>query len=207
MKRHLSLLLTGLVTGLLGCSHEEFKVNGANPFTDEEKLYDTEYGAESFEELNLRPTRILSVDEKQQLANHIHLKKLEYDLKDPRQREQYFDYGTYLKTEGERIDFLSLPTMDARDRYAVQKGFYFYKNKFSPDIKEAIAHSDIIVGMNKDAVVNSWGEPKEVEVAGGETYGNERWRYDEYVSSSGGFQQERHYVYFENGRVVGWKKD
>ena len=60
--------------------------------------------------------------------------------------------------------------------------------------------------MSKRAVQESWGEPERIEVAGNPTYGNERWKYSTYVSSTEGFNEEERMIYFEGGRVVGWNK-
>ena len=66
-------------------------------------------------------------------------------------------------------------------------------------IKTAIETRDIVLGMTRTQVLQSWGEPTMREVAGRGQQGNERWRYGTRMSLSG----ER-VVIFENGRVAGW---
>jgi outer membrane protein assembly factor BamE (lipoprotein component of BamABCDE complex) len=68
-----------------------------------------------------------------------------------------------------------------------------------------IGQSDIMLGMTRAAVRESWGPPDEVEVAGQPMYGNERWHYTEQMTSSEGYTTERRIVIFEAGRVVGWE--
>ena len=88
----------------------------------------------------------------------------------------------------------------------MNKGIYFHANKYTPrGVRDAVSKSDIVLGMNKDAVIESWGEPEAVEVAGNQLYGNEKWVYTEYIPSSEGYQREERVVIFEAGKVVGWQ--
>lgn len=63
----------------------------------------------------------------------------------------------------------------------------------------AIRSRDVVLGMTRSQVLQSWGEPNMREVAGNGREGHERWRYGSRLSLTG----ER-IVIFENGRVAGW---
>ncbi len=63
----------------------------------------------------------------------------------------------------------------------------------------AIRNNDIVVGMNRSEVVESWGEPTVREIAGSGRNGHERWMYGSRYSLEG----ER-YLIFESVQVVGW---
>jgi hypothetical protein len=164
-------------------------------------------GCTSFEtEPETAESQHLSDDEQTALERKIELQKMEQSLSDVDEREQYFNYKSHLGTDEARIEFLSLPDREARDRFAMQKGIYFRVNKFDPSTRDAVSRNDIILGMNQDAVKDSWGEPKLVEVAGEDSSGNERWSYETYVSSPSGFQKEERTVIFEKGKVAGWQR-
>jgi hypothetical protein len=76
-------------------------------------------------------------------------------------------------------------------------------SKTSPDRKmqRAIAARDVVIGMTRQQVANSWGEPYMREVAGDKNGGHERWTYGSRYSLSGSKT-----VIFENGRVAGWNR-
>lgn len=65
----------------------------------------------------------------------------------------------------------------------------------------AIQNNDIVVGMSRSDVVESWGEPSVRELAGSGNNGHERWTYGSRFSLEG----ER-YLIFEGGQVVGWHR-
>lgn len=71
-------------------------------------------------------------------------------------------------------------------------------------IAKASSMGQIVTGMRSVDVQRVWGEPTEVEIAGEAHAGNERWVYRDGVSSYWGLKPTRH-VYFEAGRVVGWR--
>lgn len=68
-------------------------------------------------------------------------------------------------------------------------------------VKRAIETRDIILGMTRQDVMQSWGEPVQREVAGNGGSGHERWTY----GSRYNFNRART-VIFENGRVAGWNR-
>ncbi len=98
----------------------------------------------------------------------------------------------------EKIFFLKLPKGERRD-YLVSKGMIKeQKNAFSDRMRvAAIRQSDVMMGMTKNDVMDSWGRPARVEVAGNPTYENERWAYNVNGATK--------YIYFEGGKVGGWE--
>ncbi len=68
-------------------------------------------------------------------------------------------------------------------------------------MQRAIAARDVVLGMTRQQVADSWGEPYVREVAGDGNSGHERWTYGSRYSLSG-----NRTVIFENGRVAGWHR-
>jgi hypothetical protein len=71
-------------------------------------------------------------------------------------------------------------------------------------IRYGLSRRDLVVGMRPRDVQDLWGEPGEVQTAGERGQGYERWVYFEGLSSRWSLSTAR-FVYFENGRVVGWE--
>lgn len=70
--------------------------------------------------------------------------------------------------------------------------------------QEAVEAGDVVLGMNMEQVMSSWGRPSDVEIAGDAESGNQKWTY------SGGLMgrlkiNPARIVYFERGRVAGWE--
>ena len=59
-------------------------------------------------------------------------------------------------------------------------------------------------GMDMGEVSSIWGEPGSVDSAGDPREGNQRWTYYSGLSSRYGLGSKR-VVYFEGGKVAGWK--
>lgn len=150
--------------------------------------------------------RPLSDEERQSLEDRIRLKRKEANLATKRERKQYFQIRSSLRSDRERIGFLTLPTYEARERWAQQRGLYNQEETYSDEVANVIESNDIALGMSQKAVMESWGDPDMVEVAGDPVYGYERWKYNRYVSGNEGYQKELRVVYFEGGRVVGWER-
>ena len=109
----------------------------------------------------------------------------------------YNKYRHKLATTSERIYFLRIPHHERRD-YLESRGMIDKNSGYtSNETALAIKKSDILLGMSKDDVVTSWGEPNRVEVAGNPSYQNERWVYNYNGASK--------YIYFESGKVEGWE--
>lgn len=75
-----------------------------------------------------------------------------------------------------------------------------WSRRYSPPVADTISY-----GMDMNDVTSVWGEPGSIESAGDSSDGNQRWTYYSGLSSRYGLGDKR-IVYFENGRVVGWKK-
>lgn len=112
--------------------------------------------------------------------------------------ELYNQYKNQFRTTSEKIYYLNLPKGE-RESYLVSKGMIKPQmNRYSNVQRaQAIKHSDVMMGMSKNDVVDSWGRPARVEVAGNPSYENERWAY----SVNGATK----YIYFESGKVDGWE--
>ena len=150
--------------------------------------------------------RDLSDREVRQVEDRANLNRAEKALEGKREREQYFRSKAYFRNDKERIDFLKLDSYEARARYLNARGIDGGVSNNPPEIQALIDINDITLGMSKQAVRDSWGEPESVEVAGNPIYGNERWHYTEQLPSTEGYSTEIRLVYFEGGRVVGWEK-
>lgn len=161
---------------------------------------------EAREELGLL-ARPLTNDERLVVETRLRLKRQEERLATKREKKQYFDLRSGLKSDRDRLYFLSLPNFEARERWAQNRGLAATTDEvYSDDIAKVVDANDIAVGMSQKAVMESWGDPDAVEIAGDPVYGYERWKYNRYISGSDGYEKELRIVYFEGGRVVGWER-
>lgn len=158
------------------------------------------------DELGLMGKADLTEYQVRSIENRVALNRLERSLKTEVEKQQYFTYKPYFKNDRERRHFLSLPTLEDRERYASERGLGNAARSLSKKEMSAIEAADVYLGMSRKAVRDSWGDPETVEIAGNPVYGNERWQYSDYQASSDGYQLERRVIYFEGGRVVGWEK-
>ena len=145
--------------------------------------------------------------QEQSLVPQSRLKELEKKLDSKREREQYSKILPWLNTEDEKIEFLSIPSIESRQEWINSKKIWQRSQIPTKEYKDLIDAQDITLGMPMDFVKKAWGEPQSVEHSGNPTYKNERWRYLRQVSTSEGFKQEKRWVYFEGGRVVGWETE
>jgi hypothetical protein len=67
--------------------------------------------------------------------------------------------------------------------------------------QSAIRTRDVILGMSRQEVLESWGEPAQREVAGRGNSGHERWTYGSRFSLQGART-----LIFEDGRITGWHR-
>ncbi|MGE3974912.1 MAG: hypothetical protein AB7F59_10335 [Bdellovibrionales bacterium] len=118
---------------------------------------------------------------------------------------EYNDYNNFKNnlSDKNRVEYLKQKDKNSRSRWLASVGVS--DAHYDATTQNAIEESDIVLGMPKDAVIKSWGEPEEVQVAGNPNYGNERWLYTHFESSTDGFQKQERFIYFEKGRVVGWQ--
>lgn len=181
---------------------------GDDPITRPMDLYEQKEASvidDAKEELGMG-SRPLTEDERQAVEDRVRLKRKEAGLATKREKKQYYGVRSLLRSDRERLYFLSLPTYEARERWAQTRGLGGGEETVTEDVVKTIENNDISLGMSQKAVMQSWGDPDAVEVAGNPLYGYERWRYNRYVSGNEGYQKEMRIVYFEGGRVVGWER-
>ncbi len=79
------------------------------------------------------------------------------------------------------------------------------KQKFQRAVANVVEQNDIAVGMDMNAVMESWGAPENVYVTGEEKHKNQMWRYTVPIQTATDYNIEERNVYFQNGKVAGWK--
>lgn len=98
----------------------------------------------------------------------------------------------YLRSMGISSDYVRtsslVPNAPVRNTYASRS----VASAIYPQI------NDIMLGMQKNDVVQNWGRPDRMDVAGDPRLENERWAYQR--------DGVTNYIYFENGRVEGWNR-
>ncbi|MFP5386815.1 MAG: hypothetical protein ACLGHN_12090 [Bacteriovoracia bacterium] len=112
--------------------------------------------------------------------------------------EFYNQYQHKLSTISEKIYFLRLPPYERRE-YLLSRGFLSDSRAPAFSDKDrvfAVRQQNILLGMTKGDVLESWGKPLRVEVAGNPRNENERWLYRMNGASK--------FIYFESGQVQGW---
>ncbi len=112
--------------------------------------------------------------------------------------ELYEKHKGQLVTTSERIYFLKLSHHERKD-YLASRGFLKEEDKAPKPYDQmfALRQSKVITGMTKSDVMNNWGRPNRVEVAGNPSFENERWLYNVNGATK--------YIYFESGYVQGWE--
>lgn len=121
------------------------------------------------------------------------------NLQTEENQELYFKHRHKFQNVSEKIYFLKLPSHERMD-YLMDRGFVDRpKNQLytKHDRALAIRSQDILLGMKKEDVLESWGKPQRVDIAGNPRNENERWLY-----LSNGTAK---YIYFEAGEVQGWE--
>lgn len=157
-------------------------------------------------ELGLDPKKPLSDDEKKQIVNRKHLRELERGLDSSKERLQYSKVLPWLKNDEEKIDLLSIPSVEGRQVW-INKNRIWSRAQDLKEFDDVVESQDIALGMPAEYVKKSWGEPVNIEVSGNPIYRNERWQYNKQVATPQGYKQEKRHVYFEGGRVVGWETE
>lgn len=158
-------------------------------------------------ELGLDPNSALSEDQLQAIDDRRRLRILERQIETQKEKEQYSKILPWLKSDKERIDFLTIPTIEGRQAWIQQNGIWQRSKAPSTTIKQIIDDGDIALGMPQEFVRKAWGEPQEKQVSGNPIYKNEKWKYTRYIASGDGFKKEVRLVYFEGGKVVGWETE
>lgn len=123
------------------------------------------------------------------------LQSLENRLSDS-DYEEYMQVKGALNSDHERIYYLRLLPYE-KAQYLSARNIRIEKKYISAsDFRRAPASSNIALGMGKNEVLGTWGQPDRRDYAGRPEEGNERWAYHQ-----GG---RTRYIYFESGQVDGW---
>lgn len=154
-------------------------------------------------EMGFNPSN-MSADEAHQVQQRIQLRDLEKTLNSRQAKEQYSKVLPWLKDDAEKIELLTIPSLEGRQSWINRNNIWSRARVPVARMKELIDSQDIAVGMPMEYVRRAWGDPLAVEVSGNPIYKNERWKYVRSVPGSDGFHQQKRFVYFEGGRVVGW---
>jgi hypothetical protein len=139
------------------------------------------------------------VEEEKKVSHHMMLQQELSDLENQLSDDEFEYYELHKEKLGslsEKIYFLKLHTFKQREHYLWNKGKLSSLDLVPNNAKQAIRDRSIILGMSKEAVVQSWGKPLKIEVAGNPRKENERWSFMEYGKIK--------VVYFERGYVSGW---
>lgn len=107
-------------------------------------------------------------------------------------------------TDREKVEYVRLKNSGGVDQTI--KPYAFLSNYKTDDnlslktfYQSRFEERGIAIGMNKQDVVQSWGEPHNVDFAGDPRLQNERWSFRE--------KGKVHKVFFESGVVQGWIVD
>jgi hypothetical protein len=157
-------------------------------------------------ELGLNPKADLKEEEKKQILDRKKLRELERALDSQKERLQYSKVLPWLKNDQEKIEVLSIPSVEGRQVW-INKNKIWSRAKDLKNFDDVVEAQDIALGMPADYVKKSWGDPDNIEISGNPIYKNERWQYNRQVSTPLGYKQEKRLVYFEGGRVVGWETE
>jgi len=154
-------------------------------------------------ELGLNPNNMNS-DDMQMIQQRKQVKDLERTLDTRQEKEQYSKVLPWLKDDAEKIEFLSIPSLEGRQAWVNRNNIWARARVPQNRMKELIDAQDIAVGMPMEYVRRAWGDPISIDVSGNPIYKNERWKYIRNVPGNDGFHQQKRFVYFEGGRVTGW---
>jgi hypothetical protein len=146
-----------------------------------------------------------SEEERYQDRQQQTLKKQLKDLENAQSasaRKHYERYKSFLPTDSEKIYFLSLANRRERETYLAARGVdessQLRSSHSQPDMQDLnpAAVSPLSLGMPKQALLEHWGSPEQVDFAGDPQHENERWLYRRNGAAK--------YIYLESGRVAGW---
>jgi hypothetical protein len=118
--------------------------------------------------------------------------------------DEAMDYqkdSKYLQSESDKLYYLSLNPSERNTliESKVEDLSEELNSKRNMVEKRSIHNSELVIGMDKKDVIEVWGKPARVEIAGNPSHQNERWSFVE----DGNIKQ----IYFEAGRVQGWALD
>lgn len=115
--------------------------------------------------------------------------------------DQYSKDKKYLPTDSDKLYYLSLAVSERPNYISIKKQDAQEDQGKGQDFvqKHSIHSKELYLGMNKGQVIQAWGKPARVEIAGNPRNQNERWLFNE----DGNVKQ----IYFEGGKVQGWALD
>lgn len=158
-------------------------------------------------ELGHRPGQSLDSTQWRQVQERMRLRQLEKGLQTRKEKEQYSKILPWFENDAEKVEYLSIPTIEGRQAWINSKDVWRRASVTNSKHKDSIENGDISVGMAMEHVRKAWGDPLNIEVSGNPLYQNQRWAYQKYVSSPEGYRQEKRFIYFEGGKVVGWETE
>lgn len=118
--------------------------------------------------------------------------------------QNYYRDTKYLESDSERLYYLSMSGSERTEYINTKITDLADEETLKGDSREFLkrrsVHSrPIAQGMTKDDVMELWGKPTRVEVAGHPKFENERWSFFEGSTVK--------FIYFESGKVQGWSLD
>lgn len=115
--------------------------------------------------------------------------------------EQYSKDKKYLPSDSDKLYYLSQSLEDRAEYIKVKSQDMSEDLGKNQDFvqKRSVHAGEVYLGMAKSQVVQVWGKPTRVEIAGNPKHQNERWSFVE----DGSVKQ----IYFESGKVHGWALD
>ena len=175
------------------------------PVVLDEKMTDAEISKYSYE-VGLDPKKGLTPDEMKLVQQRKHVRTLEKSLDTQKERYNYSKVLPWLLIDEEKVTYLSIPSIEGRQAW-INKNKIWKRSKNTKEYQDIMETMDIAIGMPTDFVKKAWGEPDLIEHSGNPIYKNERWKYIKQVSTPNGYHQEKRFVFFEGGRVVGWETE
>lgn len=172
---------------------------------EEPQLTDLELQKYAYE-IGLDPQKELTTEELIAIEKRKKVRHLERTLDSQKVRISYSKVLPWLLDDDEKLEYLSIPSIEGRQSW-INKNKIWQRAQNLKDYSEVVDNLDIAAGMPADYVKKAWGEPDSIEHSGNPIYKNERWKYLKQVSTPNGYRQEKRYVYFEGGRVVGWETE
>lgn len=157
-------------------------------------------------ELGYSPKMALTETDLALVKDRAQLRKMERAIQTEKEQLHYAKILPNLLTDKEKIEYLSLPTIEGRLAWA-NRNKIWNRSKPDPKMLDVSDKQDIAVGMTAQLVRRAWGEPEAIESSGNPIYRNERWKYVKDVPTTSGYKRERRFVFFESGRVVGWETE
>ncbi len=123
------------------------------------------------------------------------------DSLDEGERQKYSLDQKFLQTSSDKLYYLSLDSFERNSYISTKKGELKEDMERGRNMVQnrSVHSAELFLGMNKNDVIQIWGKPARVEVAGNPNNQNERWSFKE----DGNVRQ----VYFEGGKVQGWALD